>query len=253
MSHVALPEHRASEREQSPDDVSSEALGLERIVFFSDAVVAIAITLLALDIRLPQLQSATEIPAALVGLWPRYFGFVVSFLVVGSFWVGHHRMFRVIRRYDDTLVWLNIFFLLCIAFIPFASSVLSEHGDQRPAAIFYALVMIATGSFEALLWLYAAHRRRLIDPDVQPHAIHMATLRMLTPPAVFAVSVPIALIHPYAAIVTWLAVYPIVQIVLRIERAPRRPKSTHAQPRPRHQTENVRARSTEIGDPPENS
>ena len=144
MTLSTTPEH-------APDE-----LGLERIVFFSDAVIAIAITLLALEIRLPEVHSGEEIPAALLSLWPRYLGFAVSFLVVGSYWLAHHRVFRVVRRYDDALIWLNIVFLLCIAFVPFASAVLGEHGNERSAVVFYAGVMIATGLMQTLLWLYVA-------------------------------------------------------------------------------------------------
>ena len=82
----------------------ADELGLERIVFFSDAVIAIAITLLALGIRLPGVHAGHEIPAALLSLWPRH----LSFLVDGSCWVPHHRVFRAVRRYDDTLIWLNM-------------------------------------------------------------------------------------------------------------------------------------------------
>ena len=205
---------------QQTDALEAQAdgdLGLERIVFFSDAVIAIAITLLALEIRLPEVSGA-EIPSALLSLWPRYLGFVVSFLVVGSFWFGHHRMFRVIRRYDDTLVWLNILFLLCVAFIPFASSVLGEHGDEHPAAIFYALVMIVTGGVEALLWMYAVRGHRLVEASLPARSIRLASLRVLTPPGVFLVSLPIAaFVHPYVAMLTWLAIYPIVAALVRAE------------------------------------
>src|SRR5918912_1164157 len=172
--------------DQGPDE-----LGLERIVFFSDAVIAIAITLLALEIRLPEVHSGEEIPAALLSLWPRYLGFVVSFLVVGSYWYAHHRVFRVVRRYDDTLIWLNILFLLCIAFVPFASAVLGEHGDERSAVVFYTLVMIVTGLVQTLLWVYATHRHRLVDARLSRRAIRIGTARALAPPVVLALSQPL--------------------------------------------------------------
>ena len=83
-----------------------EGLSLERIVFFSDAVIAIAITLLAIEIRLPELgnEGGDALMAALSGLWPRYLSFVISFLVIGSFWWVHHRVFRAVRRYDEALI-----------------------------------------------------------------------------------------------------------------------------------------------------
>jgi len=186
----------------------ADQLGLERIVFFSDAVIAIAITLLALEIRLPEVHSGGEIPGALLSLWPRYLGFAVSFLVVGSYWFAHHRVFRAVRRYNDTLIWLNILFLLCIAFVPFASAVLGEHGNERSAVFFYALVMMVTGLIQTLLWVYASRRHRLIDPSFSGRAIRFGTVRALTPPIVFLLSLPLILVHPYAAMAAWALIYP---------------------------------------------
>ena len=212
---------RAAPQAPPADQEPGEDLGLERIVFFSDAVIAIAITLLALEIRLPELQGnvSEALPRALAGLGPRYFSFAISFLVVGSYWWVHHRMFRVIRRYDDTLIWLTILFLLCVAFIPFASAVLGEHGDQRSAAVFYSLVIIATGLVETLLWVYAARGHRLVEAGLSPRAIRLATLRQLTAPAVFLVALPLVLLHPYVAMAAWAAIYPLTTVLRRAERS----------------------------------
>lgn len=182
---------------------------------------------MAIEIRLPELHGdvAAELPRALAGLGPRYFSFAISFLVVGSYWWGHHRMFRVIRRYDETLLWLNILFLLCVAFIPFASAVLGEHGNQRSAALFYSLVIIATGLVETLLWVYAARGHRLVEARLSSRAIRLATLRQLAAPAVFLLALPLALIHPYLAMATWGAIYPLTAVLRRAERVgPRAPR-----------------------------
>ena len=211
-----------------PGGESRDPFGLERLVFFSDAVVAIAITLLALDIRLPAVPSGGGLAPALLALWPRYLGFVVSFLVVGSFWLGHHRMFRVVRRYDDGLTWLNLLFLLCVAFIPFASAILGEHGNERSAAVFYSLVIIATGLVETLLWRYASRGHRLVAPGLPARTIRLGFLRLLTAPAVFLLALPLVLLHPYAAMGAWLAIYPIVAVLLRIGR----PRDGRDGPRP---------------------
>ncbi|MBV9577605.1 MAG: DUF1211 domain-containing protein [Chloroflexi bacterium] len=189
-------------------------------MFFSDAVVAIAITLLALEIHLPDLRTASDIPEALVKLWPQYFGYAISFLVVGSFWYGHHRMFRVVGRYDDVLLWLDLLFLLCIAFIPFASSVLGDYPGERSAVVFYSVVMITTGLVENLLWAYATYAHRLIGSSVSERTIRIQTLRNLMPPVVFALALPLTFISPYLAFAAWLAIYVILMLLLRVERRP---------------------------------
>jgi uncharacterized membrane protein len=205
--------------------------GLGRIAFFSDAVIAIAITLLVLDIRLPEFNGdpADQLPRALFDLWPRYGSFLLSFLVVGTYWWGHHRLFRVVRRYDETFIWLNILLLVCIAFIPFASSVLGEHGDQPSAAVFYAVVIAATGLAGATLWAYASHGHRLVDSALSDRAIRSATLRVLITPTVFLLSLPLALLSPSIARATWLAIYPVLGVLVVAER--RRSIAAH-RPRP---------------------
>ena len=207
--------------EGASNDVADamDTLAFERIAFFSDAVMAIAITLLALDVRLPTLDhhDPAVLTQALLDLAPRYFGFVLSFLVVAAYWLAHHRMFRVLRRYDEAFIWLNIVFLLCIAFIPFASSVLGEYGDQRPAAVFYALVIVVTGLVQTSLWLYATRNGRLIDAPPADRAIRLGTLRALMPVLVFLPSLPLVLIHPYVAMLAWVLVFPIVAAMFQIE------------------------------------
>ncbi len=91
----------------------------------------------------------------------------MSFLVIGLYWQGHHRMFRLINRFDDRLVWINLLFLLCIVVIPFPTTVLGEHANAPAAVILYAGVLALTGLLQAAMWLYATHRRRLVDTTLE--------------------------------------------------------------------------------------
>jgi uncharacterized membrane protein len=201
-------------------DAESGGLGLERIIFFSNAVIAIAITLLAIDIRLPELD---EVDSGTLAeepwdLWPHYLSFLVSFVVIGTYWQVHHRAFRSIRRYDETLIWLNLAFLLCVAFLPFASSVLGEHGDEPAAATFYALCIAATGLTEAALWIYAVRGRRLVDAAMDPFEVRLSVMRALAPPVVFLVSIPIIWVSPTLGMACWFAPYPITAALRRVRR-----------------------------------
>ncbi|MEP7075519.1 MAG: TMEM175 family protein [Acidobacteriota bacterium] len=114
-------------------------LQFERIVFFSDAVFAIAITLLIIEVKVPHLgHSATsrEFLAELLKSAPNFVGYFFSFLVIGAYWVGHHRIYGMIVDWDYGLVWRNIYFLLAIAFMPFTTAFFSEYpGDFVPIAI----------------------------------------------------------------------------------------------------------------------
>ena len=128
-----------------PAPATYDELGLERIVFFSDAVIAIAITLLAIEIRLPPLEDGARLVPALWALWPSYLSFAISFLVIGTYWIAHHNMFEHIDRYTPTLIWLNLFFLLCVAFTPFPTAIVGEYGMLAGAQIFYAGSVVVTG------------------------------------------------------------------------------------------------------------
>ena len=101
-------------KKQSHTEQFNDEAGLERLVFFSDAVFAIAITLLALDIRLPIEAvhlSDLQLFNSLVDIWPKYLSFLISFLVIGNFWIAHHRRYRYISRYDTRLLLLNLLVL----------------------------------------------------------------------------------------------------------------------------------------------
>jgi len=186
---------------------------LERLLFFSDAVFAIAITLLALELRLPSLDGSLtndQLLQALLAIWPKYFSYALSFFVIGAFWMGHHRKFRFILRYDTNLILLNIFLLMWVAFIPFPTAIIGET-ENRTAVIFYALVMALAGLLNAALWVYASHNNRLIESGFTPQQKRRETIRALIVPGVFLLSMGLAFIQPVIAIYSWL----LIAIVLR--------------------------------------
>ena len=124
---------------------SSGDLALDRLVFFSDAVFAIAITLLIIEIEIPDLQpgsSAAESWHEFAGLAPSFFAFVLSFLVIGRFWMGHHERFRSLRHFDRRLMWPNMLYLMAIAFMPFATAFLGRNLGHFLPALVYNLAML---------------------------------------------------------------------------------------------------------------
>jgi len=192
-------------------------LAFDRLLFFSDAVFAIAITFLALDLRLPAGETGQHVAdaalwRALGELWPKYLSFLVSFMVIGLYWQGHHRMFRLINRFDDRLVWINLLFLLCIVVIPFPTTVLGEHANAPAAVILYAGVLALTGLLQAAIWRYATRRRRLVDTtlgaDLYRHLVRVVSARMLVAPLVFLLSMALAHRSPACAEYSWILIAP---------------------------------------------
>ncbi|MBL8155585.1 MAG: DUF1211 domain-containing protein [Anaerolineae bacterium] len=208
---------KRSQRVASDDKPhSADAFGLERLVFFSDAVFAIAITLLVLDIRLPETEGLLtdgQLRDALVGLGHQYLAYILSFLVIGVFWIGHHRRYRFIHRYDGMLLFLNLLLLMIVAFVPFPSALISRYPSVT-ATIFYAGVMVAAGIVSLLIWGYASYNHRLIDPALSPQVIRREYLTLLATPLVFLTSIGIALIDPELAKLAWILIAP-TRLLLR--------------------------------------
>ncbi len=121
-------------------------LQFDRILFFSDAVFAIAITLLVIDIRLPAgLATEAALRKALGDETPHYVAFVVSFIVIGRFWTGHHRLFGYLKDFDTGLLTRNLLFLMTIAFMPFPTMVVGSYGSSETGVLFYSGWLIVAG------------------------------------------------------------------------------------------------------------
>jgi uncharacterized membrane protein len=127
-----------------------------RLETFADGVFAIAATLLILNVEVPELDEHS-LAHELVRLWPAYVGYGVSFLTIGIIWVNHHTVLRQIRGVDRIFLFINVFFLLCIAFIPFPTRLLATYvrtGDGRAAAVVYGITLTTTAIFFNLMWRY---------------------------------------------------------------------------------------------------
>ncbi|MBO0884336.1 MAG: DUF1211 domain-containing protein [Mycobacterium sp.] len=189
------------------------ARDLDRVVFFSDAVFAIAMTVLVLTLQLPAGTTDSEVAHALRTALPSVYAYALSFAVISLYWLAHHRMFRYVRRLDPNLLVLNLALLGFVAFVPFPTSVLGDHGGTTAAVVFYASTMAILGSLISALWFYASHEH-LIAAEASPTFIRHSLWRGLAVPVVFAASIPIAFVNPYAAEYFWLTIV-IWRVLLR--------------------------------------
>ncbi|MFJ9539142.1 TMEM175 family protein [Streptomyces sp. NPDC101225] len=139
-----------------------------RVVAFSDAVIAIAITLLVLEIRPP--HDTRHLLHGLAALWPSYLAYGVTFMLIGQVWANHHIMFDHIRSADRVVLFLNTMLLMDVAFLPFAASVLAEafrdgHG-QRTAVVLHGIAFELAAVLFNVIWWYAGHDRRLLTTTI---------------------------------------------------------------------------------------
>jgi uncharacterized membrane protein len=177
-----------------------------RLETFSDGVFAIAITLLVLEIWVPQVEESESLLVALLGLWPSYVGYAVSFLQIGVIWANHHNRFRLLERSDHVLLFLNILFLMCVAFIPFPTALLAEYiqgseGERQTAIAVYSGTLAVTGIFFTLLWLYAAKDYRLVNRNLDPRLLQAMTRRYLIGAVLYIVAFAIAFVSALASLV----------------------------------------------------
>ncbi len=179
-------------------------LEYDRVLFFSDAIFAIAITLLVVDIRVPGIAgSAAELSAAKNNM----ISFGISFAVIGLFWMGHHSTFRYITTLDRPVIAINLLFLGIIAFLPYPTSLLgSADGLDRVATIFYSVCISCAGLGELAVWLYASYARDLLVPGTSAAVRRYMALRVARIPVVFLLSIPVALVSPVLASYFWIMI-----------------------------------------------
>ena len=178
-----------------------------RTVSFSDAVIAIAITLLALQLEVPQIPeslAAAELPSALLELWPDLYSFLLSFWIIGFYWLAHHRLFQHVRAYDRGMLLINLLFLMWIVLMPFSSALIGEYERQQLPVIIYAVHNILTSLSLTWLWRHASKDNRLVETNLDPRLVRFANFRALLIPTVFLLSIGISFISVDVARLSWL-------------------------------------------------
>jgi uncharacterized membrane protein len=198
------PGENADGEELDVERAEVELLAAERLTFFSDAVVAIAITLLALGLHVPRGATNTELLRSAGDHLDDYLAFLISFAVIGSHWFAHHRTFRYVRRLGGRLAQWNMLWLLMIITTPFATRVLTSEGAFESRFMFYAAVQVLAGLF-SLLMIREIARHRLLRPGTPPGLIGTYYRRAGALMAAFAVSIPVALFTQWAY-VCWAAI-----------------------------------------------
>jgi uncharacterized membrane protein len=203
---------------------------LERLILFSDAVFAIAITLLVIEIKIPEVHEGEVTDNALldklVELIPKFIGFLVSFLLIGQYWIVHHRMFGYVINFTGKLIWLNIFFLLAVALMPFSTGFYSEYVMTKTMTpvIFYTANIACLGFINFFMWRYISKpEKKLTENLTQPMARFFST-RALAVPVIFIIFSFVYLYAPKIAF--WIP--PLIPLILRILFNPMKKKAIEA-------------------------
>ncbi len=193
---------------------------LERLVFFSDAVFAIAITLLVVELSAPHIPLGADQNVrawqALLDRVPGFIGFFTSFFAIGAFWASHHRTFGFVATHDAAFVWPNLFLLSSIAFLPFSTAFMSENFGQFVPHLFYLLTMLATGLLQLRL-VYRVLRPQHLEADADPVAVAAVRRRVWAVPCAALIGIAINFVQPALSVVALLAT-PLVVRLLALRR-----------------------------------
>jgi uncharacterized membrane protein len=166
-------------------DATKFEIGKNRIEALSDGIFAIVMTLLILELRVPNLPPSApnlEVAPALITLWPKFASYIVTFVSLGFFWVGHHLMYHVIRRADRTLLWLNIFFFMFVSLLPFSTSVLNAFPRAFVAPLFFGGNLAVIGWILFFQWSYANSQPDMLADFVSAEYRKTVSSRMLIVP-----------------------------------------------------------------------
>ena len=181
-----------------------------RVEAFSDGVMAIAITLLILEVKVPHANDGPLLEA-LVRLWPSYLAYLASFFTIGVIWLNHHAFFGRVRRIDHALAWCNLALLLGVSFLPFPTAVLAEHvvhggWNARVAAACYGLVGVLMTIPWVFMWRRLVRRPTLMEPPHDAAFARVEGRRAWVGVVVYGICIGVGLAAPVVALVLFLAV-----------------------------------------------
>ena len=185
---------------------------VERVISFSDAVFAFAITLMALSIDIPDLPThltQSELLDKLYDLYPQFESYIISFAVIAIFWVSYHQVFNHIKGSHITMVYLNLLFLLLITLLSLSTSLVINYGTYQIPYIIYCFIVIVTSSVLATIWWHATRNKRLVDKNLHPFFIKGVLVNLMSIPIVFTISIIISFVNLDIAQYFWLIIAPL--------------------------------------------
>jgi uncharacterized membrane protein len=182
---------------------------LEHVISFADAIFAFSITFMAISIQIPNLaQNLTQIESI-----PEFEIYVISFFVIGIYWIAYHQILNHIAGSHYIITWLTLIFLFFITLIPLATNLQIGYGSYQIVFVLYALVLTMAGSLLTITWLHAT-KNKLIDENLTQFEIHNISLESILPPVVFLLSILVSIIDLQIAYYFWMVIIP-AKIILR--------------------------------------
>jgi uncharacterized membrane protein len=199
-----------------------EEFQVERMIFFSDAVFAIAITLLVIDLHVPSITenlSDAALAGSLFHLLPTFLAFLISFYMIGLYWTVHHRMCARLITYTLKLLWLNLLYILSIVLIPFTTSLYAEYSDPQYLLPFgiYVFNICFLGAANFFLWHYISNPKHHLNVvPISREIRNYGMFRLFVPPTVFLISFLLTFFYPVISRMLPILIFPVYTISNRL-------------------------------------
>ncbi len=178
-----------------------------RLESLVDGIFAIAMTFLVLGISPPRPQEAVAtavLPDMIAGLVPQVFLFIVAFLVLALFWLGHHRQFHFVHRVDPALLWINILILIAIVFVPFSTDVAGDYPAVTDAVLLFHANMFIVGFLFSVQWHHICRHEHLCEPVPEKAIVHAWSYRSTLIPSIAAIGGILCLFNPPLSLLIYL-------------------------------------------------
>jgi uncharacterized membrane protein len=192
----------------TPDPSAQLGSSTDRLKALSDGVFAIAITLLILEFKAPRLadpESGAELVREIAKLWPNLLSYLISFFMLGIYWVGHRNVFEAIQRSDRTLLWLNNFFLLGVSFLPFPAAILGSYNANAAAMVLYGANLAFISFFLYSMIAYAGRHPHLFGEHVTAGLVSAGRIIILTPFVFYTLAALAAFVEPKLSLVIFMS------------------------------------------------
>ena len=183
---------------------------------FCDAVMAIAITIIVLELKVPDVPTAEINSQLWISLYNDssvLIGYFLAFFILASYWKSYHKYMKYVNKVDDRFVILNIFFIFFLAILPFPTAIICKYPAQTSPVILYAVAISCSSIMQFLMWDYASGKGRL-TVDMDPRFRHAMHTRPLLNVALFLISIPVAFISPLVSMVMWCLPFLITNYIL---------------------------------------
>ncbi|HZD12856.1 MAG TPA: TMEM175 family protein [Candidatus Binatus sp.] len=187
-------------------------LGKNRVEGLTDGIFGTVMTILVLSLPVLSISDLGPLDAPGIDVYgtllrvliPRILIYVVSFAILGVYWVGHHNLFHYIKRTDRILLWVNLGFLMCVGLLPFSTVLLGRYDTLQAAVVVYGLNLMAVSLLLRVIWWYATNGGRLVDHDLDPHVVRLAARRIIVGPIIFVVGITASFVPGFG---TWLSLF----------------------------------------------